>query len=171
MKRRIVAIAVLFSFLLVALATFSVQACRDGEGRDVAAYGQSVEEAEIMPGDIVDIEVTVGNRGDVTETFDLTCYAGDIEVGTVRVLDLAPGETRVVTFQWDTTGVPEGRYKIKAWADSSEEIDERNEWNNRCRRRCKLFVIPELPIGTVVAAGSMFAALGGYVKFKGVRPK
>ena len=113
----------------------------------------------------------MGNRGGVAETFDLTCYAGEIEIGTVRVIDLAPGETRVVTFQWDTTGVLEGRYRIKAWADSSEEINERYERNNWCRRRCRLFVVPELPLGTVVAAGSMFVALGGYVKFKRVRPK
>jgi len=32
-----------------------------------------------------------------------------------------------------------------------------------------IFVVPELPLGPVLAAASMFAAFGGYVKFKRIR--
>ena len=91
--------------------------------------------------------------------------------GTIRVENLAPGESRVVTFTWDTAGVPLNEYDIKAWADSSNEIVEVDEDNNWCTMRLKLFVIPEVPLGTIVAALSMFIALIGYVGFKRYRTK
>jgi len=139
--------------------------------RDVEAVSQTVTENEVMPGDLVDIDVTVRNNGDVTETFDLTCVANGITIGTVRVIDLAPGETRVVKFTWDTTGVPMNGYPITAFADSSAEIVEIDEANNWCTMPLNIFVIPELPLGTILAALSMFAALVGYVGFKRYRTK
>jgi len=138
---------------------------------DVSADGQIASATDVMPGDLVNIEVTVKNNGDYTETFDLTCTAGGITIGTVRVIDLAPGEMRVVTFTWDTTAVPMNGYAITAFADSSAEIVEVDEANNYCTMPLKVFVVPELPLGTVLAALSMFIALIGYVGFKRIRTK
>jgi hypothetical protein len=141
------------------------------EEHDVSADAQIASATEIMPGDIVDIEVTVTNNGQYTETFDLTCYYDSVEIGTILVVDLAPGEIRVVTFTWDTTGVPLNGYLIKAWADSGEVIPEVDEANNECTMPLKIFVVPELPLGTVLATLSMFIALVGYVSFKRYRTK
>jgi hypothetical protein len=132
------------------------------EEHDVSADAQVASATEIMPGDLVDIDVTVTNNGDYTETFDLTCAADGITIGTVRVIDLAPGESRVVTFTWDTTAVPMNGYAITAWADSSAEIVEVDEANNWCTMPLNIFVIPELPLGTILASLSMFIALIGY---------
>jgi hypothetical protein len=137
--------------------------------RDVEAFDQVAVPNTAEPGDIVDIQVSVRNNGPVTETFDLTCYYDSVEIGTVLVVDLAPSEVRVVTFTLDTTGIPLNEYKIEAWADSGEVITEIDECNNHCTSKANLFVVPELPLGPVLAAASMFAAFGGYVKFK--RPK
>jgi subtilase family serine protease len=115
---------------------------------------------------LVDIEVTVRNNGDVTETFDLTCYYDSVEIGTILVVDLAPGESRVVTFTWDTTGVELNEYDIKAWADSGDEIVEVDEDNNWCNRPLPVFVVPEVPAGAIAAMTSMMIALVGYVGFK-----
>jgi hypothetical protein len=84
---------------------------------DVEAVSQTVTKNEVMPGDVADIDVTVRNNGDFTETFDVTCYYDSVELGTILVVDLAPGEIRVVTFTWDTTGVAMNTYLITAWAD------------------------------------------------------
>jgi hypothetical protein len=138
---------------------------------DVEAVSQTVTDNEVDPGDLVDISVTVHNNGDFTETFDLTCYYDSVEIGKVRVIDLAPGESRVVIFTWDTAGIPVNEYDIKAWADSSDEIVEVDEDKNWCTMDLKLFVIPEVPLGTIVAALSMFVALIGYVGFKRHRTK
>ncbi len=141
------------------------------EDHDVEAVSQTVTENEVMPGDLVDIDVTVQNNGDFTETFDLTCYYDSVEIGTVTVVDLAPAEVRVVTFTWDTTGMPQNGYPIKAWADSGEAIVEVNEDNNWCTMPLNVFVVPELPLGTILAALSMFVSLIGYVGFKRYRTK
>ena len=138
---------------------------------DVEAVSQTVCENEVMPGEVVGIDVTVRNNGDVTETFDLTCYYDCVELGTVLVVDLAPGEIRVVTFSWDTTGVPMNGYLITAWADSGEVIVEVDECNNWCTMPLNVLIIPELPLGTILATLSMFSALVGYVGFKRYRTK
>jgi hypothetical protein len=138
---------------------------------DVVAVSQSTTEVEVMPGNIVDIDVTVRNDGDFTETFDVTCKAGGITIGTVRVFDLAPGETRTMTFTWSTTGVAQGTYSIVATVDSSAEITEVDETNNECTMPATIFVVPELPLGTILASLSMFGALIGYVGFKRHRNK
>jgi hypothetical protein len=133
---------------------------------DVVAVSQCVTDNEVLPGEVVDIEVTVRNDGDVSETFDLTCYYDSVEIGTVLVVDLAPGDSRVVTFTWDTSGVELNEYYIKAWADSAEEITEANEINNWCNMPLPVFVVPEVPAGTIAATASMTLALIGYASYK-----
>jgi subtilase family serine protease len=138
---------------------------------DVEAVSQTVTENEVMPGDLVDIDVTVQNNGPSTKTFDVTLYYDSVEIGTILVVDLAPGEVRVLTFTWDTTGLPLNGYPITAWADSGEVITEVDEQNNWCTMPCKVFVVPELPFGTILASLSMFGALIAYVGFKRYRIK
>jgi len=138
---------------------------------DVEVVSQTVTENEVMPGDLVDIDVTVRNNGPSTVTFDVTLYYDSVEIGTILVIDLAPGEVRVLTFTWDTTGLPLNGYPITAWADSGEVITEVDEQNNWCTMPCKVFVVPELPLGTILASLSMFIALVGYVSFKRFRTK
>jgi subtilase family serine protease len=113
----------------------------------------------------------VRNNGNVNESFDVTCYYDSDEIGTIRVENLAAGDSTVVTFNWDTTGVPVNEYDIKALADSSAEIIEVDEDNNWCTMPLRLFVVPEVPLGTIVAALSMFIAMIGYVGFKRYRTK
>jgi len=127
--------------------------------RDVAAISQIAFETEVEPGTPVEIEVNVKNLGDITESFDVTCYYDSDEIGTMRVENLAPGDSTIVTFTWDTTSVPVNKYLIKAWADSGEEIDETDEENNWCKMQVPVFVIPELPLGTIMALISMLTAL------------
>ena len=138
---------------------------------DVEAVSQTVCDNEALPGDLVDIDVTVRNNGNYTESFDLSCYYDSIEIGTINVESLAPGESRIVTFTWNTTGIALNVYNIKAWADSSAEIVEIDEANNECTMPCPIFVVPELPLGTIMASLSMFVTLIGYVGFKRYRTK
>jgi len=143
----------------------------DEDEHDVEAISQTVEDNEAEPGDLIDIDVTVRNNGDVTETFDLTCYYDSTEIGTILVVDLAPGETRVVTFTWDTAGTQVNEYDIKAWADSASEIVETEEQNNWCTMPLTLFVVPEVQFGTVATLTIMTITLIGYIGFKRRRTK
>jgi hypothetical protein len=134
--------------------------------RDVVAVSQTVDDNKVDAGDLVDIDVTVRNDGEVSETFDLTCYYDSVEVGTILVVDLASGESRVVTFTWDTDGVSVDEYFIKAWADSGQVIAEANEDNNWCTMPLLVFVVPEVPLGTVATLTSMMIAMIGYAGYK-----
>jgi len=71
----------------------------------------------IDPGDVVTIDVDVSNIGDYTESFDVTLTYDSVIIGVKNVAGLVNGGSNSVQFSWDTTGVPEGTYTIKACAD------------------------------------------------------
>jgi subtilase family serine protease len=138
---------------------------------DVEAIAQTVMNTTVMSGEVVDISVVVTNDGNVLETFNLTCYVNGTEIGTERIIDLVPSELRTVLFQWNTTGVPLNGYSITAWADSAEEIIEANESNNWCTMPLNVLVVPEVPLGTILAFLSTILGLIGYVGLKRFRTK
>ncbi len=140
------------------------------EEHDVEAVSQTAVKTSVEPGTPVDIVVTVRNNGAFTETFDVTCYFDSEVIGTETVVDLAPGATTTVTFTWDTTGVPVNGYSIKAHADSANVIVEVDEDNNWCEMPLPVFVIPEVPLGTVATLLSTLIALVGFIGFKRFRP-
>ena len=57
-----------------------------------------------------------------------------------------------------------GEYLITAGVDSGEELTEVDESNNGCTVRRPIFVVPKLPLGTIMAFGAMLAALTLYKK-------
>jgi hypothetical protein len=60
------------------------------------------------------ITVNVENRGDFSETFEVTVYYGSEMIGTQTLANMLPGSRAVLTFVWDTTGVSTGYYIITA---------------------------------------------------------
>jgi peptidoglycan/xylan/chitin deacetylase (PgdA/CDA1 family)/PKD repeat protein len=69
---------------------------------------------QAVPGTIIDINVTARNEGAMTETFNITTYYNNNEIGTQTVTDLASGANRTLTFGWNTSAVPFGDYTISA---------------------------------------------------------
>jgi hypothetical protein len=67
------------------------------------------------------INVTVTNKGNFTETFEVKLYAFKmppaIVIGTITVPNLLSVETRTIPYKWDTTGFAKGNYTISAEAD------------------------------------------------------
>jgi len=67
------------------------------------------------------INVTVTNKGNFTETFEVKLYAFKmppaIVIGTITVPNLLSVETRTISYKWDTTGFAKGNYTISAEAD------------------------------------------------------
>lgn len=74
--------------------------------RDVAVVAITPESDYAYQGWIIYINVTVANKGNVTETFDVKAYYDSTLIGTVTVNDLAPGKNITKTFNWNTTKVP-----------------------------------------------------------------
>jgi PKD repeat protein len=87
---------------------------------DIAVTNVTVSQTEIVPGDAVSIDVTVLNQGTESEDFTVTVYYGTNEIETRQVDSLSSGEEKTLTFSWDTTGVAEGNYQIRAVASAVE---------------------------------------------------
>ena len=84
--------------------------------RDVAVTNVTVSEAWVYATFPVNITVTVSNQGNITETFDVKAYYDSNLIDTQTVTDLDPNEEKSLIFIWDTSGVEEGNYTIKAEA-------------------------------------------------------
>ncbi len=98
---------------------------------DVAVTRVTALPAEVAAGEIVTIEVDVENKGTYAETFNVTVYYDDAPIETRTVTDLAPGNSKSLSFSWDTTDVTSGTYyRIKAEA-SVVEGEKRTENNMR----------------------------------------
>jgi PKD repeat protein len=78
----------------------------------------------------LEINVTVTNRGDRVETFDVTVYAGVTPIAT-QTITLSTGSTISIAFVWNSTGFPVGNYTISAYSwpigGETETADNRLE--------------------------------------------
>jgi len=74
----------------------------------------------VYPGWVINVLVTVRNEGDYSETFTVRARAEALSIGIQTVSNLAPGDTKTLTFIWDTTGISPGNagldYTISAKA-------------------------------------------------------
>lgn len=85
--------------------------------RDVAVLNVVTSTNATYTGRSVEINVTVGNEGDIAETFNVSAYYDDSLIGTLPVTDLAPGVNTTLMFIWDTSSAePCCNYTIKAEA-------------------------------------------------------
>ena len=85
--------------------------------RDIAITYVETSTNATYPGRIVNVTVVAANLGDIAETFNVTAYYGENEIGTQTVFDLPPKTNITLIFQWNTTGLqPCNNYTIKAEA-------------------------------------------------------
>ncbi len=132
--------------------------------RDVKAVSQTPLKETVIQGELVGIDVVVENAGSYyTESFNVTCYYNGTPIdpiSVIRVLNLEPGESRVIRFVWNTSGVPPGNYAIRAFVDSGGEILESDEENNECTSDAyvkivihDIAVVSQVPYPTEVLQG------------------
>jgi peptidoglycan/xylan/chitin deacetylase (PgdA/CDA1 family) len=103
---------------LKGVKTVTVNHALDMGSRDVDITSVVPSAVQAVPGTIIDINVTARNEGAMTETFNITTYYNNNEIGTQTVTDLASGANRTLTFGWNTSAVPFGDYTIKAIAST-----------------------------------------------------
>jgi len=81
------------------------------------AIGKIDTSLTIPQGSVALINATAQNKGQVTETFDVTLsYDGNPIDGTKTVVNLPGGGSEILNFSWDTTFVPIGQYNLTATA-------------------------------------------------------
>jgi len=84
--------------------------------RNVAVINLEASPTTIYENFKVNITVTVSNKGDLTETFNVTIYYNNIVMKTLKVESLPSKENRTLIIQWDTRGLSPGIYALKAEA-------------------------------------------------------
>jgi len=85
---------------------------------DVIILSVSESTETTIIGNIVNITVQVGNAGfnDLTSVSARVFY-NTTQISTAQTTSLNVGQTKTMTFTWDTAGVAAGSYRIKAVAD------------------------------------------------------
>jgi hypothetical protein len=63
----------------------------------------------------MNINVTVENQGDYTETFNVTLYVNTTTIETKQIT-LTSLNSTTITYTWNTTGFVKGNYTINAYA-------------------------------------------------------
>jgi len=85
---------------------------------DVAVANVTASPTSVSPGQNVTINVTVQNQGDVAENFNVTVFVESTQIGKQLVTDLVADANITLLFTWNSTGVAQGSYTIKAVADT-----------------------------------------------------
>ena len=83
---------------------------------DVTVTDVTASKSVVVQNSTIPINVTVENKGNFTETFDVTLYANTTFIGNMTVTNLQPLTTTILTFGWNTTGFAKGNYRISATA-------------------------------------------------------
>ena len=79
---------------------------------DVAVSSVSLSKTEITTGETVTITAKVLNKGTETESFSVKAYYDTNEIDAKQVSNLVSEDDETLTFDWNTSGVPEGNYRI-----------------------------------------------------------
>jgi parallel beta-helix repeat protein len=82
---------------------------------DIAVTNVTPLKTIVGQGYTMNINVTVANQGDYTETFNITLHANPTVIETKQIA-LANGASTTITFTWNTNGFVKGNYTIWAYA-------------------------------------------------------
>jgi hypothetical protein len=87
-----------------------------GYPRDLAVTGLVASSVSVSAGESVSLTVTVLNKGVVDDVFNVTLYRNSTAIETKADVAVDSEDSGSVVFSWDTSGVPSGRYVMKAEA-------------------------------------------------------
>ena len=84
-------------------------------GHDVAITHMDISPVTVLPGEIVNINVTAENQGIFTENFNVTIYANSEAIG-MQLVSLGSNSSTIIPFIWDTSSFGKGDYRVSASA-------------------------------------------------------
>jgi hypothetical protein len=116
---------------------------------DVAVTNIVPEQTLIRQNQVVSVNVTAADPGNYTETFNVTLYCDSVQIGS-QTLTLNTGESRVLTFVWNTTGFSVGNYTLKATASTVPY--EVSTQDNTVTLQSPVTVVPEFSFTAVLLA-------------------
>jgi hypothetical protein len=95
--------------------------------RDITIISLVPSKTVAQIGEAISIVMTVRNKGNQTESFDVSTYFNQTLIEEKHVSDLPPSTETQVIFNWNTSGLQEGDYVISGVADPVEgeiEVDD-----------------------------------------------
>jgi len=91
--------------------------------KDIAITSVRPSKESIIAGETVDIEVTLLNRGNQSESFNVSVYFDSTIIETKEAKDIAPFVEEKMSFTWQTDSVNPGSYQISAFAPLPGDIN------------------------------------------------
>jgi hypothetical protein len=85
--------------------------------RDVAVTAVRPSSMFVTSGETLNITITVENKGNFTESFNVTAYYDNTPIGK-KLVDLSPQTEADIVILWNTSGVSSGNYMISGVADN-----------------------------------------------------
>ena len=115
-RKSLFSIYLIISYLVISCVwtSFYVHVVAGDAVHDIAITNVTTNTTVVAPGETVEIIVQVENQGDFNETFNVKAYYNSSLIGTQNVDSLNASDSTLLTFVWDTTGVPESNNIIKA---------------------------------------------------------
>ena len=85
--------------------------------QDIALVDIHLPSIKATPGDLLTIDVVALNKGTATETFKLEVYYNNTLLVNAATVPLAAGSSGTISIPWDTNGLEEGIYTLRAVAE------------------------------------------------------
>jgi parallel beta-helix repeat protein len=98
-------------------------------GHNIAVVSVVSSKTVICQGFSGNVTVYAANRGEYSETFNVTVYANTTTVET-KEITLESGNSTTIAFTWNTTGFAKGNYTISAYAEPVPGEELTNTLNN-----------------------------------------
>ena len=140
------------------------------EAHDIATTNVTPLKTVVGQGYTMNINVTVENHGDFTETFDVTLYANTTTIETKQIT-LTSLNSTTITYTWNTTDYAKGNYTMWAYAEPVQ--GETDTEDNTLTGGIVTVTIPgdidgdfEVTILDVVKITSIYATKFGDPQFK-----
>jgi outer membrane protein assembly factor BamB len=89
---------------------------------NIAVTDISPSKSVVCQGYSCTVNVTVSNKGEFTETFNITAYANATFVA-MQEATLSRGQSATITFEWNTSGLAKGNYSVSALAHLASDAD------------------------------------------------
>jgi C1A family cysteine protease len=83
---------------------------------DIAIVNVTASKTIVGQGFSLHTNITVENQNYLTATFNVTAYANETTIDTLTNITLTNRNSTVITFTWNTTGMPKGNYTITVYA-------------------------------------------------------
>ncbi|MCW4033398.1 MAG: VWA domain-containing protein [Candidatus Bathyarchaeota archaeon] len=121
-----------------------------------------IDPTNVIQGDVINITATVDSEGMIQDTFPVDIRY-DSTLLNRQTVTLSPGESKNVTYSWNTTGVEVREYNITVTADPDENIWEQDRSDNTDKDEVRISTQSNLIIFLLIGLFFLIIAVAGVI--------